>query len=216
MQASAVLDSSFELPLMAERLCAVISKHLQCARSSLLMYEATSKELVAVHAEGMGEVRWKVSGERCGIGGQALRDDLPMRVTDAYSHPMFNPTIDRESGFRTRSVLAVPLHDSHGEPFGVLQCLNKSDGKVRAFSQADQDAITLLASSVSKTVENFRLQSMQVHALAMLARASTAKGLTAKEQAQEPSTGGRLRRAAAERGTMRNVLAIGPPSSGAE
>jgi adenylate cyclase len=43
--------------------------------------------------------------------------------------------MDRQTGFRTRSILCLPLHDSRGDVFAVTQLLNRRDGQ-----PFDQDA----------------------------------------------------------------------------
>jgi GAF domain-containing protein len=46
-------------------------------------------------------------------------------ATDAYSDDRFDASLDRRTGFRTRSVLAVPIRDQFGRIVGVLQAINR-------------------------------------------------------------------------------------------
>jgi len=71
-----------------------------------------------------------------GIAGAAAQTGKTLRVDDAYAHPRFNPTLDRATGFQTRSVLAVPIRNARGDVFAVAQLLNRRDG--RPFEAADE------------------------------------------------------------------------------
>ena len=52
-----------------------------------------------------------------------------MRIDDAYADARFNPEVDRKTGFRTRSILCLPVEDSEGRVFAVAQLLNRRDGQ---------------------------------------------------------------------------------------
>jgi adenylate cyclase len=64
-----------------------------------------------------------------GIAGHVATTGRTLRVDDAYAHPLFNPEVDRETGFRTRSILCVPIRDRGGQVFAVAQLLNRRDGE---------------------------------------------------------------------------------------
>ena len=75
-----------------------------------------------------------------------------MRVDDAYADPRFNRAVDAETGFRTRSVLCLPLMDRAGEVFAVTQLLNRRDG--RPFDEADERRYADFAASLSVLLES--------------------------------------------------------------
>src|SRR5882757_8698974 len=58
-----------------------------------------------------------------GIAGWVLEHGEPLLVADAYSDPRFFADADKKTGFRTRSILCVPLQ-RNGKEIGVLQLLN--------------------------------------------------------------------------------------------
>ncbi len=65
-----------------------------------------------------------------GIVGQVIKSGEPAFIADARKDPQFNNHIDRETGFVTRSMIAVPLK-SGDEIVGCIQVLNKcQDGQV--------------------------------------------------------------------------------------
>ena len=75
-----------------------------------------------------------------------------MRVDDAYADPRFNRAVDAETGFTTRSVLCLPLHDRAGRVFAVTQLLNRRDG--RPFDDADARRYGEFAASLSVLLES--------------------------------------------------------------
>jgi adenylate cyclase len=75
---------------------------------------------------GVSELRVPASS---GIAGYAAHTAETVRVDDAYANPRFNPDLDRRTGFRTRTILCVPLLNAQGEVFAVSQLLNRRDGK---------------------------------------------------------------------------------------
>lgn len=72
-----------------------------------------------------------------GIAGWVARNGTPLRLDDAYSSPHFQPEIDQRTGYRTRSVLCLPLHDEQGRVFAVAQALNKQGAP--SFTSDDLD-----------------------------------------------------------------------------
>ncbi len=59
------------------------------------------------------------------------------KFPDAYRDSRFEPAVDRRSGYRTKSILCVPLVDSESRVFGVAQLLNKVGGE--PFDSADEE-----------------------------------------------------------------------------
>ena len=53
----------------------------------------------------------------------------PLLLADAYDSPLFNPEIDRKTGFTTKSMLTVPVV-AGGRLVGVVQMINKHGGGV--------------------------------------------------------------------------------------
>ena len=67
-------------------------------------------------------------------------------IDDAYQDVRFNQEVDRATGFRTRSILCVPVYDTSQSPqilAGVMQVINKNDGP---FNVDDVDMLKDFAS----------------------------------------------------------------------
>ena len=76
------------------------------------------------------------------------------RVDYAYPDPRFNPDVDRQTGFRTRSILCLPLHNTHREIFAVTQLLNRRDG--RPFDENDERRFVEFAASLGLLLESLK------------------------------------------------------------
>lgn len=112
---------------------------LACERATIFLYDKARNELYSRVATGIRSLR--VPADR-GIAGAAARQRVVVNVPDAYADARFNPAIDRQTGFRTRNLLAIPLENLTGELVGVLQTLNKRDG---AFTPEDEELARTLA-----------------------------------------------------------------------
>ena len=120
---------------------------------SLLMLDDSGEHLVFTEALGskakpLKEISLKV-GE--GIAGTVAQTGRPMLINDAHKSPLFNPQVDRMTGFKTRSVLCVPLR-SRGKTLGVLEMMNKRGGS--GFTEADLETTYMFAEMVGIALEN--------------------------------------------------------------
>ena len=74
-------------------------------------------------------------------------------VSRATTDPRFYPDFDKRSGFRTRSLLAVPL-SARGLTIGVLEVVNKVDYD---FDESDLALVETLAASAAIAIHNAHL-----------------------------------------------------------
>ncbi|HXW09532.1 MAG TPA: ATP-binding cassette domain-containing protein [Steroidobacteraceae bacterium] len=129
-----------------------VGELLDAERASMFLVDRTRQQLVlrvAQDAPTGAHVRIPLSS---GIAGAAATSGVPVRVDDAYADPRFNRAVDAETGFRTRSVLCLPLRDRAGEVFAVTQLLNRRDGL--PFDEADERRYADFAASLSVLLES--------------------------------------------------------------
>jgi len=91
-----------------------------------------------------------------GLVGWVVDNGEPLLIEDASKDPRFAGAIDESTGFRTRSVLAVPLK-VRGRCIGAIEVLNKRSGG--AFRRSDLAFMGALANQVAIALENARLYS---------------------------------------------------------
>jgi putative ABC transport system ATP-binding protein len=131
-----------------------VGQLLEAERASLLLGDEARGELwsLVTQEEGGRPVQIRMPADS-GIAGVVYRSGKPLNVPDAYQNPNFNPEVDRRTGFRTRSVLCVPLFSRAKRPFGVMTLLNKHGDA--AFDAADEKQLTDLAASVSVVLQTW-------------------------------------------------------------
>ena len=111
---------------------------LDCERLTVFVNEPLANDLRSRLATGGHEIR--TPADR-GIAGATLRESHIINVDDAAADPRFYDAIDRQTGFRTRSLLSVPLRGIDNDTIGVLELLNKRGG---GFTATDEElALTL-------------------------------------------------------------------------
>jgi signal transduction histidine kinase len=115
--------------------------------------DSAKSELWSRVAEGLGnkEIRIPLSA---GIAGLVASTGNPVRISDAYRDPRFNPEVDKRTGYLTRSILCVPMRNRRGQVIGVFQVLNKRDGE---FTVLDEQLLASLSSQAAVAVENAKL-----------------------------------------------------------
>ena len=144
---AATEDLQALLPLVVDRSMEL----LDAERASVFLYEPESVELVSSVAAGASELR--IPADR-GIAGETVRSKQTVNVPDAYADDRFNPEVDRQTGFRTRNILSVPLLDYHGELVGVVQVLNRRSG---AFGDYEISLAEALAAQAGVALQRARL-----------------------------------------------------------
>jgi HD-GYP domain-containing protein (c-di-GMP phosphodiesterase class II) len=96
------------------------------------------------------------------MAGYVARTNQRLVVDDAYAIPpsapyRFNRAFDDASGFRTRSVLTVPLRSVSGQTIGVLQLINPVGEPPRGFSREDLEVIEPFSSAATVALERAQL-----------------------------------------------------------
>lgn len=118
-----------------------ISQMLDADRSSLFLFDWKIMALRAKFAAGVENSAITVP-LKMGIVGSAILGKKPVNIANAYDHPYFNSEIDQISGFRTESILVVPILTPAGDVNGGVELINKHTGhftvtdEKRAFNAA--------------------------------------------------------------------------------
>jgi GAF domain-containing protein len=86
---------------------------------------------------------------------EALRQGVPVVVTDALEDPRFALYRDAASGFRTRSVVTMPLMAA-GTALGAIELVNDEGGK-DVFDEVDVAFLEALADDAAAALRNARL-----------------------------------------------------------
>jgi putative ABC transport system ATP-binding protein len=105
-----------------------LSKLMNADRSSLFIVDHKTQTLWLRITENLPdkEVRIPMGS---GIAGAVAASGEAIRVDDAYADSRFNPDVDKQLGYHTKSILCLPVKNSEGKVFAVAQLLNRRDGQ---------------------------------------------------------------------------------------
>ncbi len=131
-----------------------IGQILQAERTTIFMVDQEKQELWSKIAQG--------DGERCleirvpmgkGISGYVATNVAPLNIPDAYADERFDRTHDQKTGYRTRSILCMPvLSQKTDNIVAVVQLLNKLNGM--PFNEEDERNFKEFAASLGVILES--------------------------------------------------------------
>ena len=123
---------------------------LKCDRISLFIYDKNSDKLILVTAEGLNRAQIKMETSR-GILGNCFTECKVIRIEDAYLDERFDKEIDRQTNYRTKTLLCYPLVDKEGECIGVIEAINKYNS---VFTDDDQEILKILSQQAASIFKN--------------------------------------------------------------
>lgn len=124
---------------------------LECDRVSVFILDSEQKELWTQVAQGLDAHRTiRISLCDRSIVSECARSGKIINIQDAYNDTRFDGGTDKQTGYRTRSVLCVPMLNRDRCVIGVFQVLNKIDG---SFTSQDEDWLTSLSAVAAGLIE---------------------------------------------------------------
>lgn len=166
-EVSRALSQTGNLDALLALIMAKVTELMEADRSTLYLLTDDGRQLWSKVSQGTERIEIRLDlGE--GIAGWVAQTREIVNIPDAYADPRFQPAVDLKSGYRTRSILSVPMMGAPGSLAGVLQVLNKQDGP---FTQADEELLVALASQAAIAIENARLYHSLVEQNEELSRA---------------------------------------------
>jgi len=131
---------------LVTRIMDTASRKLQCDQGTLYLFDEKANELwtIVLQHDLISEIRLAPPD---GIAGYSFHHRKIINIEDAYESPLFNKEVDKQSGYRTRSVLCMPMKNAAGDAIGVVQMINKQDG-----TPFDDDDIEKLKAIVEEIV----------------------------------------------------------------
>ena len=136
----------------------------------LLSGEADQRELLFAHTQNarvsLPFHRIVMPASRQTLAGFVALTAETLNIRDVYHIPeeapyRFNESFDRQAGYRTASMLVVPMQDTEGQVLGVLQLLNRLEedsGDGGRFTAEDQALAQSLAGQAAVSVKNAQLR----------------------------------------------------------
>ncbi len=154
--AALALASTLDSQPLLRRIVRSSMELLGAQGSSLLLLDDSTNELVFQVVDGA--VSQQLVGRQLklgeGISGWVAQSGEPALVNDVHNDPRFSSTSDSSTGFRTESLLCVPLQ-FQGRLLGCLTVVNKSGPA--GFEPKDVRWLKALAALAAAAIENMRL-----------------------------------------------------------
>jgi GAF domain-containing protein len=151
------LSKSQEIHNMLTDILQNAKKVVGADRASFFVVEKGRNELTPLIVDGTSQMPSSIPIDR-GLAGLAIKSRAPILENDCYMNPSFNLIIDRETGYHTQSLIAIPVFDNTGEVLGVAQLLNKIEGQ---FSQDHVEIFSAFAAFASIALQNSRILEVQ-------------------------------------------------------
>jgi sigma-B regulation protein RsbU (phosphoserine phosphatase) len=148
------LGQEIKLDRLLALIVAEVTSAMDAERTSLLLYDSTSGELISKVAEGMSTREIRVP-PGSGIAGATAQTRAIINIPDAYADSRFNPSYDKSSGFRTRSILSAPIISQNGRLIGVVQVLNKI--YQAAFTKQDEHFLEAICTHLGIALERAKM-----------------------------------------------------------
>lgn len=134
---------------------------LEADRCSLFLHDPVTDELWSRVALGLDGQVIRIPSYT-GLAGHCFRTAEPINLEDAYQDPRFNRDVDRQTGYRTKSVLCMPMCNRDGQVLGVIQLLNRKEG---VFTKEDEAFLEIFGNHASVFIEMAQLQKARMEAL---------------------------------------------------
>jgi Serine phosphatase RsbU, regulator of sigma subunit len=152
VEASKLINSSIEPDALFASILTVARNELHVDRGTLYFVDDQKQEIwTKIAGELSNEIRLPVGK---GLAGIVAATGEAVILHDAYTDPRFDRSLDQKTGYRTRSMLCVPIKNRGERVVGVLQLLNKTNG---SFGPRDLEFLNGISDHMAIAMENATL-----------------------------------------------------------
>ncbi len=157
VKTSTLVSSSLDVNTVLSRILEAATEVMAAGGASIMLLDEDTGDLLCQEATG------RVGKQVCqvyrlpkgqGIAGWVAEHRQPARIENVYDDPRFSPAMDKKTGFRTQSMLCVPLIAKE-RLLGVAQVVNKAErGAVIAFDDEDEELFALFGQQAAIAIDN--------------------------------------------------------------
>jgi phosphoserine phosphatase RsbU/P len=159
VEATKRLNSTLDLAELLNIILQLTTRQTGAERGTVFLLDRERNEIWSLVGMGLDQHEIRLPVNR-GIAGWVAEHGETVNLADAYADPRFESEVDLRLGFRTRSILCLPIRNKDGETIGVLQLLNKHNGP---FTQADENVLRAISDHVALALENAQLHRELLH-----------------------------------------------------
>ncbi len=163
IEASKLINSALDLGELLKVILDIAVHIVDADGGTVYLVDARSGELLSRVLEASEPITIRLPIGK-GIAGYVAATGDTLNISDAYLDARFNPEVDRQTGYRTKTILCMPMRNKDGSIVGVFQLLNKRDG---VFTREDENAINALSVHAAIALEKARLYEEERTKLAL-------------------------------------------------
>lgn len=130
---------------------------IQADRCTVFLFDKENNELWSKVALGLENSEIRFPADK-GLAGHCVKTGETINIKDAYNDSRFNPEIDYKTGYKTKTILCMPIKNLQQKIIGAFQVLNKREGY---FTDEDEDLLVAIGSSAGIALENAQLFKTQ-------------------------------------------------------
>ena len=145
------LAAPFDLDTMLAEVVDASREVLNADRGTVFLYDDKANELVVRVGTDLDHIRIPANK---GIVGESAQSRKLINVPDCYADDRFNRAIDRQTGYRSRCMLTIPLIGYEDTLVGILQILNKNEG---VFDEKDEFVGQALAAQAAVVLHRAKI-----------------------------------------------------------
>lgn len=147
---AAAMSSELQLQPLLVKIMKTVETILEADRATLFIHDPKESQLWALVGEepNLQEIRFP---DHAGIAGSVFKSGDTVSIPDAYADPRFNQRVDKETGYRTTTLLSMPVVNRQGQTIAVTQVLNKKGGP---FNATDERRLRAFSAQAAIAMEN--------------------------------------------------------------
>ncbi len=147
------VSAQTDIDVLLKTIAEITKNALEADRCTVFLLDNEKNELWSLVALGLGTEELRFPADK-GLAGHVVTTGETVMINDAYNDARFNKEIDMQTGYKTKTILCMPIRNIKHEIVGVFQVLNKNNDK---FTEHDEDLLIAIGSSAGIALENARL-----------------------------------------------------------
>jgi Nif-specific regulatory protein len=150
LEMSSRWNATREVQPLLTQMAEAATRLFRADRASIFLWDRANHILVGRPALGVKDNELRIPDDR-GVVGRVIQTGQPYRADASLADGLIDHQVDSQLGYRTRTLLCVPLRGASGELFGAFELINKIEGN---FTDEDQEALAELSSLAAIALEN--------------------------------------------------------------
>ena len=142
-----IMLDSVSLSFALDKISELVKEIIDVDRISIFIYNRKVDLLSIYKADLIDKFVFPATK---GVAGYVAKTKEIKVVNNTSQEPLFYQQVDKESGYHTKNILALPILNLEGEVLGVVEFINKLDGK---FNDKDVAIAKLFVKYISEPLE---------------------------------------------------------------